>query len=507
MFIYLSEKLILDTKPGTTMLRKWAKQVGHLGETWALSEQIDTMSWRRTSRKTSMELLTPAETEPDSARPHVALVCANVYPQFNFCLPPVGGGMETRAALFGRELAATERWHLSFVVSDFGQPFVTQHEDINFHIYQPVYRRAGRNVFPRLRKRRWFPALNLDQRDLELLWQIPLIAAWLALPALFFPRFWRKLRPDVVCCFGNNTQSAEVIADCRHAGIPTVLCVASDHDMSPDYRPGNKELNHYGMPKWMGHYALCQADCVVVQSNTQRQALREHFRRDGVLIRNPVHIAPDDPQHWLPRERREFVLWIGRSDDFDKRPMLFVQLAQQCPKLDFLMIVSRTNEPAFLALQEQCPSNLRILEHLPPPEIWDYLHRARALVNTSRFEGFPNTFLQAAVAGVPIVSLEVDPDEMLARQRCGIWAAGDPNLLRSSLEQLWNSHDQAETLAVKCHRHVLEKHEATARLAEFEACIDSERRDSSAAQPNLSWWQRLRRFAPHPPNTRSRHVN
>lgn len=503
----LQEKPMLDAGPDTTMLRNWAKQTGFPGGARALSGQIASTLWRGLFPETSTKLTGRAATAPDSTRPHVALVCANAYPQFDFCVPPIGGGMETRAVLFGRELVATERWRLSFVVSDFGQPFVTQHEGIDFHIYQPVYRSAGRNVFPRLRKRHWFPIINLDRRDLDLFWQIPLIATWLTLPSLFFPRFWRKLRPDVVCCFGNNAQSAEVIADCRRAGIPTVLCIASDNDLSPDYRPGNMDPNHYGMPKWKGHYALHHADCVVVQSDTQRQALQEHFRRDGVLIRNPVHIAPDDPQHWRPREQREFVLWIGRSDDFDKRPMLFVQLAQQCPELNFLMIVSRTNEPAFLALQEQCPSNLRILEHLPPPEIWDYLHRARALVNTSRFEGFPNTFLQAAVAGVPIVSLEVDPDEMLASQRCGIWTAGDPNLLRSSLEQLWNSHDQAETLAVKCHRHVLEKHEATARLAEFEACIDSERRHSSAAQPDLSWWQRLRRFAPHPPNTRSRHVN
>lgn len=503
----LQEKPQLDATPDSTTLRNWAKKTGFSGGARALSGQIASTLWRGLFPETSTALSRRAATAPGSTRPHVALVCANAYPQFDFCVPPVGGGMEMRAALIGRGMATTERWHLSFVVSDFGQPFVTRHEGIDFHIYQPVYRRAGRNVFPRLRKRRWFPIINLDRRDLDLFWQIPLIATWLVLPALFFPRFWRRLRPDVVCCFGNNAQSAEVIADCRHAGIPTVLCVASDKDLSPDYRPGNKEQNHYGMPKWKGHYSLCHADCVIVQSDTQRQVLREHFGRDGVLIRNPVHIASDDPQHWRPRERREFVLWIGRSDDYNKRPMLFVQLAQQCPKLDFLMIVSRTDERAFVALQDCSPPNLRILEHLPPPEIWDYLHRARVLVNTSRFEGFPNTFLQAAVAGTPIVSLDVDPDGMLARQRCGIWAAGDPNLLRSSLEQLWNSHDQADALAIKCHRHVLEQHEATARVAEFEACIDSERRQSSTVQPELSWWQRLRRFAPHHPNTRSEHVN
>jgi len=503
----LSEKPRLDFVPDSAVLYDWARLASFPGEARALSGQIASTLQRGLFPVPLTDSSHCMPIASGDARPHVLLVCANVYPQFDFCAPPVGGGMETRAALFGRGLASSRRWHLGFVVSDFGQPFVTRHEGIDFHIYQPVYRRAGRNVFPRLRKRRWFPILNLDRHDFELLWQIPLVATWLALPALFFPRFWRKLRPDVVCCFGNNTQSAEVIADSRRAGIPTILCVASDKDISPDYQLGNQELNHYGMPKWKGHYALCNADCIVVQSVTQRQALRDHFGRDGLLIRNPVHIAPDDPQYWRPRQQREFVLWIGRSDDFNKRPMLFVQLAQQCPEFNFLMIVSRTDESSFVALQEHCPSNLRILEHLPPQEIWDYLHRARALVNTSRFEGVPNTFLQAAVAGVPIISLEVDPDGMLANKRCGIWAEGNPDLLRRALEQIWNSHDQADALAIDCHKHVLEQHEASARIAEFAACIDAMCQQSSARPSKLPWWQRIRRFAPYYTADRRKHVN
>lgn len=493
MFIELQEEPIPDTEPGASMLRKLAKKTGHLGETWALSDKMASTPRRRPFPEPSAELSTLAEIAPGSTRPHIALVCANVYPQFDFCTPPVGGGMETRAALFGRLLAATESWHLSFVVSDFGQPFVTQYEGIHFHIYQPVYRRAGRNVFPRLRKRRWFPVLNLDPRDFHLFWQIPLIAAWLALPALFFPRFWRRLRPNVVCCFGNNSQSAEVIADCRRTGIPTVLCIASDKDLSPDYRPRNREPNHYGMPKWKGYYALRNADCVVVQSDAQLKALWEHFGRDGVLIRNPVHVSPEDPRRWFSRMQREFVLWIGRSDEFVKRPLLFLDLARSCPQLPFLMIVSRTDDNAFLALKAACPENLRILEHVPPAEIWDYLSRARVFVNTSKFEGFPNTFLQCAVMGTPIVSMEVDPDGFLAKHGCGVLAEGSVTALRQAVLKLWSDDRQADALAIACHNYVLKHHEANGRVREFEACLSDVL--ATPKPPRPTWWTRLKRFA------------
>lgn len=485
----LREKPALDAVPDTATLRAWTAQAGFPGEARALSGQIASSLRRGLFPEAPPAKVSPVET----ARPLVALVCANAYPLFDFCVPPVVGGMETRAALFGRGLAALGRWQVCFVVSDFGQPFLTRHEDIDFRIYQPTYREAGRNVFPRLRKRRWFPVLNLDRRDLDLLWQMPLIAAWLALPALFFPRFWRRLKPAVVCCFGNNALSAEVIADCRREGIRTILCVASDKDLSPDYRPGNRAPNHYGMPKWKGHYSLAHADRVIVQTEAQREALRRHFGRDAVLIRNPVHVSPEDPLRWLPRAQRKFVLWIGRADGFNKRPMLFLELARGCPELEFAMIVSRLDDAVLRALEQACPPNLHIAGHLPPQEIWDYLHRARVLVSTSKFEGFPNTFLQSAVMGVPIVSLEVDPDGMLARHGCGICAAGDTRTMREAVVKLCADDAHADMLAAACHRYVLERHAADRRIAEFEACIADGTAGPGPARSH--WWTRLQRFA------------
>lgn len=427
--------------------------------------------------------------------PAAWLYCSNVYPLFDPSVGVPAGGMETRAALFGRGLAATGRWQVHFVVSDFGQPFHTRREDIDFHICQPAYRRAGRNVFPRLRGgRHGGPVLRFDRSDLALLWQVPLIAAWLALPGLFFPRFWRTLRPGAVCCFGNNALSAEVIADCRRAGIRTQLCIASDKDLSPDYRPDNCETNHYGMSKWKGHYSLTHADRIVVQAEAQRESLRRHFGRDAVLIRNPVAISADDPGRWLPRGAREFVLWIGRTDDFNKQPMRFLELARACPELQFVMVIGRTDEAAYLTLERARPANLRIVGNVPAQEIPGYLRRALALVNTSIFEGFPNTFLQSAVAGVPIVSLGVDPDGMLTRHGCGLVADDDMQALKAAVEKLCRDVALAESFAAASHRYALERHEAGGRIAEFEACL----RDLAAQcamTAEVPWWAFWRRFA------------
>ncbi|MDX9994564.1 MAG: glycosyltransferase family 4 protein [Rhodocyclaceae bacterium] len=477
----LEEKRPYAHVPHAGELQTMMQAIAPRGEARSLSRQISSVI----ERGTFPNRLSDQKQQAASATscPRVAFVCGNAYPLFDFTISPTGGGMESRAALFARGLTETGRWHVNFVVSDFGQEFLTCHEGIDFHIYQPAYRRAGRNVFPRLRKRRWFPVLNLDRRDLDLLWQIPMIAAWLALPALFFPRFWRQLKPDVVCCFGNNERTAEVVADCRRAGIRTILCIASDKDLSPDYRPGNREPNHYGMPQWHGHYTLTHSDAIIVQTEAQQAALRLHFGRTATLIRNPVHVFPDDPYSWRPRPQREYILWIGRTDEFNKRPGLFLQLASECPGIDFLMIVSRTDDACFRALERSRPANLRIVEHVPAAEIRAYLQRARVLVNTSKFEGFPNTFLQAAVTGTPIASLEVDPDGMLSKLGCGICAQGDTGRLRTAVLTLWNDDEEAERHARSCHGHVLERHAAADRIADFSACLEEQRRLGVPVRP------------------------
>ena len=116
---------------------------------------------------------------------------------------------------------------------------------------------------------------------LALLWHMPLLPYSAFCQPGFFRSSGGAAISDVACCFGNNGMSAQVIADCRRLGIRTVLCIASDSDLAPDYRPGDHGLNDYNTPKWMAHYALENADHVFVQTEFQLRALAERFGRRG----------------------------------------------------------------------------------------------------------------------------------------------------------------------------------------------------------------------------------
>jgi glycosyltransferase involved in cell wall biosynthesis len=424
--------------------------------------------------------------------PAVTLVCWNAYPLFDHSVPSLIGGMETRAALFARGLAASGRWRVHFVVTDFGQPARATHEGIVFDIYQPLHRRASENVNPRFLKRKWFPVFNLDRRDLFLLWQMPLLAVFRLFPAWFFPIFWRRRPSDVVCCFGNNAISAQVIADCFRLGIRTVLCIAADSDLAPDYRPGDHSLNDYRTPKWIAHYALETADHVFVQTESQQRALESRFGRSGEIVRNPVQITTGDPARWPARNSRDAILWIGRSDTFHKQPLLLLELAKRCPDLPFLMIMNRTHEDVFDAVQAQRPANLTIVERVPQREIWDYYRRARVFVSTSAYEGFPNTFLQCAVAGVPVASLAVDPEGILSRHGCGLLADGSLDALERHVRALCSDADLAERQALTFHRYALAHHGLDGQVERFEALLQ-QACATPLRSPPPPWWRAPRR--------------
>ena len=86
--------------------------------------------------------------------------------------------------------------------------------------------------------------------------------------------------------------------------------------------------------------------------------------------------------------------------------------------------------------------------------------------------------------GVPIVSLNVDPDGMLSVHGCGICAGGDLRAMRQGVLWLWDDAGQAESLALACHRYTLARHEAGGRVAELDACDPANMRGVGAT-PNV----------------------
>lgn len=370
----------------------------------------------------------------------VCFSCPMARPVFEPQSPGPFGGSEVRSWLFANGLAKA-RCDVHVVVETHERLAPRQVGSVTMH-----YRRL-----PAPRKR-W--------RDISGRWQR--IAA---VPQLVGQRLWRSLEKrwshhsawpqhmpeltdvaaDVYVAFGVHEHAANVVWSAQSMQRPSVLMLASDTDVSTEYVSNKGDAarrNAYRQRTDVCRFALDQATLIVAQTETQRRALQDRFGRDSTLIRNPIEIASIQSTAVGPAVAastsadRYDVLWLGRADRFSKRADLIVRLARECPQVRFLIVMNRRDPHVYAELTHDLPTNVDLRPQVARDEVDALLRQSRMLVNTSDAEGFPNTFLQAALAGVPVVSLNVDADGMLSQHGCGVCADGDWDRLTKHVVRL-----------------------------------------------------------------------
>jgi glycosyltransferase involved in cell wall biosynthesis len=276
---------------------------------------------------------------------------------------------------------------------------------------------------------------------------------------------WERANADVYVVFGASDYSANLAAWCEAGHRALVLVAGSDLDFSLEYRPTNTAINPCGSRCDRCYTAVSKASVIVVQTELQRRLARERFGRDVQIITNPIELPPLEPP---PLER--YVLWIGKSDRL-KRPEIAVEVARRCPGIPFRLIVNRVDGPMLEGLRAGAPSNVSVLESIPPAEMRQQYLGAFALLNTSVIEGFPNAVLEAGSFGVPLLSLSVDPGEIIAREGGGATADGDVDALAAFVRRYHAEPEIASAAGRRLQDYIRRNHEASARIAEFSDLI------------------------------------
>jgi glycosyltransferase involved in cell wall biosynthesis len=115
------------------------------------------------------------------------------------------------------------------------------------------------------------------------------------------------------------------------------------------------------------------------------------------------------------------VLWVSNLRPL-KRPELALELARQLPGVSFTlaggpMPGGQTYYEDVMAAAARLP-NVNMLGAVRYRDSGALFDRAKIFLNTSTIEGFPNTFLQAWIRGVPVVTF-FDPDGLVQRLPLG----------------------------------------------------------------------------------------
>jgi len=303
----------------------------------------------------------------------------------------VVGGAEVQQAILAR-LFASRGYRVSMICLDFGQPEKTAVDGVEVHrIYH-----AQRGI----------PVLRFLHPRLTSMW-----------------RALKSADADIYY-YRSAAMWVGVLAEfCRRHGKRLVYAGASDKDFDPD-QGGQIRL---ARDRWLFRRGVARADAIVAQNEHQRRACLQNYGREALVI--PSCYVPPAPA----TVERDIVLWVGTLHE-NKRPELFLEVAKKLPQRKFVMIGGPGPNATFYEETRRLAaaiSNVEFKGFLPLAEAESWFDRARVLVNTSLYEGMPNTFLQAWARAVPTVATV---DVAVAPHR----VAADAASLALEIEAAWN---------------------------------------------------------------------
>lgn len=234
---------------------------------------------------------------------------------------------------------------------------------------------------------------------------------------------------------------------------------------------------------WRGRLfglGLRSADVVIAQHRDQAAQLA----RRGIassIVRNSFEIHPGNV-----RKLRDIdALWVGRWEPL-KRPWLFVEMAGRLPGRRFTMIcaVKRGEEQLLHDLRRSASNlpNLTFLDGVPFADVQSYFERSKILVGTSETEGFPNTYIQACPAGTPIASLDVDPENFVKLNKCGVVEHGNFEALVEGIERLLSDRAEWESCSRNARAYATRMHNLESEGVKWAKLLRSVMRSSGPSR-------------------------
>jgi glycosyltransferase involved in cell wall biosynthesis len=252
---------------------------------------------------------------------------------------------------------------------------------------------------------------------------------------------------------------------CRARGRRFVFSSSSELDF--DFARADRN------PRMLQIYkaSLRLAARLALQTEAQRElALCALPNSDPVVIPSFAEPAPSRPG------AGKYFLWADRLVEY-KLPDRYVELAEALPDARFRMVACLMSEtpPGMAerieAAAERLP-NLELLPARPRSELLEEMRDAVAVVKTSRIEGMPNGFLEAWARGVPVLSLNVDPDAKIANNDIGVAADGSMERLIEAAASLWRDQELRVAVGERARRFVEEVHSPEAVANRWVALLE-----------------------------------
>jgi len=244
---------------------------------------------------------------------------------------------------------------------------------------------------------------------------------------------------------------------CRRHRKRFVFRTASDTDCD-----GSRLLVPFARDRWLYAYGLRRADAILVQSASQSETLARNYglagRVAGMLVEKPQPVAARDID----------VLWVSNIRGV-KRPDRILELAERLPEVKIHMVGGPLpgEEALFRNIRDTAAAKANVTFHgrLSYRDAGHLYGRAKILVNTSDIEGFPNSYLQAWIRGVPVVTL-IDPDRVIEREGLGV-AVSSAAQIPAAVRHLLGDATALKAVSDRCRAFIEREHGEEKVLAAY----------------------------------------
>ncbi len=278
--------------------------------------------------------------------------------------------------------------------------------------------------------------------------------------ALSLLKILKKIKPDVIY----------QLVGCAYTGIATyyakkrdcnmVWRVQHDWDVSPFEWKVSANLPFRYLEKIFLNYGIVRAHNIVTQTNHQDELLKANYGRSAAAVIPNFHPIPKEK---IFKKNPIKIVWVANLKVW-KRPEIFVRLAKDLQSLKdvrFMMIGKSELDEIYhqkLINEMAALKNFNYLGQRTQEQVNSLLDDSHIFVNTSIYEGFPHTFVQAWMRQVPVVSLAVNPDKLLTYKGIGFFANESYETMRDQVITLIKDDNIRNEIGKKAQQFAIENY-------------------------------------------------
>jgi len=275
----------------------------------------------------------------------------------------------------------------------------------------------------------------------------------------YIPTLYRKAaqyEPDVIiqACAGLSTGIMAFIAD--KLNIPFIHRAANDMDSDNRYK---SHLLKYEQIAF--RYGLKKSNIIACQNKYQYDNLIAKYPEKTLpILHNPFFINADVPL--ILYEDRKYVAWLGFFKKQKNLPLLY-DIAIKCPDVQFKIAgmpgrnIDNNTDKAVSKLKKL--PNIEFTGYLSREKVPHFLSKSIVLLNTSHFEGFSNTYLEAFSAGTPVIApVNADPDHIIEKNGLG-FAVKNNSDFPVVIQSVFENKERFVEIGKQCQEYVYENHD------------------------------------------------